>query len=130
MAEKAALRPPMGVVVIRNIPHVVVDIDLAELRRRYFAKSRMHVGEMVRWRCDPVISPHDHGYITHVAFRDPADLVLVVPGCDLGGSTEIASLNLREGRLGSCHGGSRIVNGTHKRQRQAGKSRRREAAQR
>src|SRR5262245_8209403 len=54
-----------------------------------------------RW-CGTVEAPYDHGHLTDVALGDPADLVLVVPGCDAGRAAEITTLRLAEG-LRRCH---------------------------
>lgn len=96
MTEEAAARPAVRVIVVRDVPHVVVDVELAELRRRDRAETLVHVPEMVFGRLHAVESPHDHRRLADVALGDPADVVLVVPGRDLRGPAQVAAFDVGE----------------------------------
>jgi hypothetical protein len=87
---------------------VIVHVDLAELTSRDLAEPLVHVREVLRGRFRAVEAPHHHRYITHIALRDPANIVLVVPRRDAGCPTKITSVDLDERRLRSCHGAPRI----------------------
>jgi hypothetical protein len=50
-----------------------------------------HRGEIVCWRIDRVALPNDHGDTTYLAFGDPTQFVLVVPGRVTIGLAEVAS---------------------------------------
>src|SRR5207244_2958965 len=91
VSEEATLRPRVRVVVVRDVAHVVVDVVL---EREVFGDDRrelvVHVRELIGRRGDTVAAPHDHRDRTDLAFRDPADVVLVEPGCDACRLAEIA----------------------------------------
>jgi hypothetical protein len=83
MPEETALGTRVRVVVVRDVPHVVVDVVLElEMVRDDRRESLVHMGEMLCGRCDAVPAPHDHRNRTYLTLRDPTDVVLVEPGCD------------------------------------------------
>jgi len=84
------------VVVIGDIAHVVVDVELAELCGRHVPDSRLHVREVFGGRVGAVEAPHDHRHGADLTLGDPADLVLVIPGCDARGPAEVAAIDLDE----------------------------------
>jgi len=45
--QKTRLGPAVGVVVVGDIAHVVVDVTLADLLGRDLAQALVHVGEML-----------------------------------------------------------------------------------
>src|SRR5262249_4688076 len=91
VAEEAATGPGVGVEVIGDVPHVVVDVVLdGQLLGRDLAQAVEHVLEVGGGRLAAVLPPHDHRDRADLALGDPADLVLVVPGGDPGRLTEIA----------------------------------------
>ena len=104
MAEEPALGTAVRVIVVGDIAHVIVHVDLAELASRDLAEPLVHVRQMLRGRFRAVETPHHHRHIAHIALGDPANIVFVIPRRDAGCSTEITSVDLDEGRLGICHG--------------------------
>src|SRR5262249_25155965 len=70
------------------------DVDVAELRLRDLAQSRVHVAQVLGRRRDPVRAPDDHRHLADLALGDPADLVLVIPGRDASGLAEVARRNV------------------------------------
>jgi hypothetical protein len=79
----------MGVVVVGDIAHVAVDPELAQSRRRHLPEPGPHVREVGRRRGYTMVAPDDHGDVTDIAFGDPADVVLVIPGRQPLGATQI-----------------------------------------
>jgi hypothetical protein len=94
-AEEAIFGAAVGVVVVGDIAHVVVDVDAAKVGRGYFAEAGVHVGELSRWRLGAVAAPDDHRRLADLALRDPADVVLVVPRRDPRGRTQLAPRDAR-----------------------------------
>ena len=69
MAEEAPFGAAVGVIVIRNVPHVIVDVELPELSGSDFSNSIMHVCEMF-WRWfSSVKAPHHHRNRADLTFR-------------------------------------------------------------
>lgn len=80
----------MGVVMIRDITHVIVEVPLARskllvgnegellLQRRFYLDPR----------CGVVYSPHDHRHDTNRAVGDPTEIVVEVARGDDGRLTE------------------------------------------
>src|SRR4051794_4024506 len=65
--EEATLRTGVGVVVVGDIAHVVVDVVLErEVLRDHHRELLVHVRQLLARRRDAVAAPHDH--------RDRADL--------------------------------------------------------
>jgi len=95
-------------VVVGDIAHVIVDVDLPELTSRDLEETLVHVGQMLDGWLRPMVSPHHHRHVADIALRDPANVVFVVPRGDAGCATEITPVDLGEGGLGSCHGDPRI----------------------
>ena len=104
VAEEPALGSAVGVIVVGNIPHVIVHIDLAELAGRDLAEPLVHVRQMLRGRLRAVEAPDHHRHVAHIALGDPANIILVVPGRDAGCSTEIAVVDFRERGRFDGHG--------------------------
>src|SRR6266850_1581054 len=102
--EEPALRPAVGVVVVGDVAHVVVDVALADLLGRYLAQARVHVGEVLGGRLGAVVAPDHHGHRADLTLGDPADVVFVEPRGDARGATEIAAGDLGEGGF---HGAER-----------------------
>ena len=92
----------MSVIVIGDVAHVVVEIELAEPVESDLLDPLVHMGQMVDGWLGPMEAPHDHRYFADVTFGNPTDVILVIPGCDAGGAAEIAPVDLLEGVLG-CH---------------------------
>src|SRR6266542_668504 len=83
VTEKAPAGAGVGVEVIRDVPHVVVDVVLdGQLLGGDAAELVEHVLEVGGGRVVPVLAPGHDRDRTDLAFGDPADLVLVVPGRD------------------------------------------------
>ncbi|MDQ1467406.1 MAG: glucose-phosphate thymidylyltransferase [Actinomycetota bacterium] len=83
MAEEATTRAGVGVVVVGDVPHVVVDVVLErEVLRHDIGEALVHVGELRGGRLGSVTPPHHHRGRADLALGDPADLVLVEPGRD------------------------------------------------
>ncbi len=96
--EEPALGPAVGVVVVGDVAHVVVDVALAaENAGGDLAQQRVHVGHVLGGRLGAVVAPHHHGHVADVALGDPADVVLVVPGRDPGRPAQVASADASEG---------------------------------
>jgi hypothetical protein len=78
--------------VIWYLPHVRVDgpIPLAENIVSSACQVLEHRGEFVFRRIDGMSLPDDHGDTTYLAFGNPAQLVLVVPGRVTIGLAEVA----------------------------------------
>ena len=81
----------MGVVVVRDVAHVVVDVVvevevLLDDHREASVEHLLHVRRGV----GIVDLPHDHRDGADLALRDPAELVLVEPGGDVSGLAEVA----------------------------------------
>jgi hypothetical protein len=89
--EEATGGSGVGMVVVRDVPHVVVHVMLAKLAAGDLGEAFAHVGEMISGRLHAVKAPHYHGHLTDLTLGDPADLILVVPGRDVGGATEVAA---------------------------------------
>src|SRR5215467_5574744 len=88
--EEAALGPRVRVVVVGDVAHVVVDVVLAHLGLGDLVQARPHVLEVLGRGRGAVPAPHHHGHVAHVALRDPADIVFVVPGRHALGPAQIA----------------------------------------
>ena len=100
VAEEASAGPGMGVIVVGDVPHVIVQPELPEPGRRDLGEARAHVGEVLLGRSDAVEAPDHHGCVADVALGNPADVVLVVPRRDAGGAAEVAVGLAREGLVG------------------------------
>jgi glucose-1-phosphate thymidylyltransferase len=73
----------VGVVVVRDVPHVVVDVVLeGEVLADDVGQPLVHVGELFGRRLGAVPAPYDHRSRADLALGDPADVVLVEPGRD------------------------------------------------
>lgn len=84
VTEKSPFGTGMGVVVVRDVPHVVVDVvAYRELLGRDPCELVVHVCERIGRRRRPVLPPHDHRDVADLAVGDPADVVLVVPWRDV-----------------------------------------------
>jgi len=101
VTEEPALGTAVCVIVVGDIAHVIVHVDLAELTSRDLAEPLVHVRQVLCGRFRAVEAPHYHWHIAHIALGDPANIVFVVPGRDAGCPTEITSVDLDEGRLRS-----------------------------
>ena len=100
MAEEAALGTSVSMVVVGDVSHVIVDVELAELRRSYFSNPIMHVSQVFDGWLGSMKAPHDHRYRADLALRDPTDVILVIPSSNARGAAEIAAIHLHEGGLG------------------------------
>ena len=81
----------MGVVVVRNPAHVVVDVAVdGQLIRRHPNQLILHVRQLVGRRRFPVLAPNDHRYEADLAVGNPADLVFMEPFCEPGSLAELA----------------------------------------
>ena len=94
VAEEAARGAGVGVVVVGDVAHVVVDVVAVEHRGGDAGELAVHVGEVVRRRVDAVPAPHDHRRVADLALGDPAHVVLVEPVGDLGGLAQVAAVGL------------------------------------
>jgi hypothetical protein len=94
----------MRVIMVGNIAHVIVHVNVAELASCYLAEALVHVTQMLGRRLRAVKTPYHHRHVAHITLGNPANIVLVVPGRDAGRSTEITPVHLDEGMLWSCHG--------------------------
>src|SRR5262245_51018879 len=94
--EEAAFGPGVRVPVVGNIAHVIVHVVLADLRERHVMQAGAHVLAMLSGRLRAVPAPDHHGHVADVALRDPADVVLVVPGRHALGAAEITPVDLVE----------------------------------
>jgi glucose-1-phosphate thymidylyltransferase len=92
----------VGVVVVGDVAHVVVDVVLErEVRRDDRRQTLVHMGELGLGRLGAVAAPHHHRGRADLALGDPADLVLVEPGRDPSRFAEIAvSLSFPRHRAG------------------------------
>ncbi len=89
---------------------MVVEIELTELMGGNLLDPVMHVGQMLDGWLGAMEAPDDHRHFADVTFRNPTDVILVIPGRDAGGSTEIAPLDFPKGVLG-CHLAGSIAGG-------------------
>src|SRR6185503_9088207 len=78
VTEEPALGTAVRMIVVWDIAHVIVHVDLAELTSRDLAEPLVHVRQMLRGRLRAVEAPHHHRYIAHIALGDPANIVFVV----------------------------------------------------
>jgi hypothetical protein len=109
VAEEAADRSRVRVIMIRDVPHVVVDIvlELEELAD-HCTQAGVHVREIIRWWDGTVTAPDDHRDRADLALRDPTDVVLVKPWCNPRRVAQIAVVDTFVGcahrafRLGVC----------------------------
>src|SRR5690348_13036009 len=96
--EEPALGPAVGVVVVGDVAHVIVDVALAaEHAGGDLPQQGVHVALVLGGWLGAVVAPHHHGHVADVALRDPADVVLVVPGRDLRRPAQVASADAGEG---------------------------------
>src|SRR2546426_5660364 len=96
MAEEAAPRPPVGVVVVGDVAHVIVHPELPELRDGDLPQALAHVDHVLVGRRRAVEPPDDHRDLADLAPGDPADLVLVIPRGDPRRTAEIAPVRAGE----------------------------------
>lgn len=70
----------MGVVVVGNIPHVVIDRPggVHKLFVRHFGEHLVEVALYLIWRVGIVRSPDHHRHETYLAVPDPTRLVFEV----------------------------------------------------
>jgi len=81
----------MGVIVVGDVAHVVVDVMLElEMHRHHHLELRMHVCLHVIGRRGIVFTPHHHRHCADLAFGNPTHVVLMEPWRDSGGFAEIA----------------------------------------
>ena len=92
----------MSVIVIGDVAHVVVEIELAEPIERDLLDALMHMSQMLDGRLGAVEAPHDHRHFADVTLGYPTDVILVIPGRDAGGLAEITPLDFAKAVLG-CH---------------------------
>jgi hypothetical protein len=78
--------------VVRDLTHVGVERPVALAKDLVCnpAEVREHRLELLRRWLDPVASPYNHRDPADLALGDPADLVLVVPGRERRGLTQVA----------------------------------------
>src|SRR4029453_15776658 len=95
-SEEAALGPSVGVEVVRDVAHVVVDPELTHAGGGDFPELGLHVTQVVFGRRGAVKAPQDNRGLADVALGDPADLVLVVPGRDPRRPAQIATPDANE----------------------------------
>jgi glucose-1-phosphate thymidylyltransferase len=94
VAEEAATRPGVRVVVVGDVPHVVVDVVLeGEVLGDDRGQAFVHVRELGGGRLGAVATPDDHRSRADLALGDPADLVLVEPGRDPRRLAEVATVS-------------------------------------
>ena len=103
VTEESTFGASVGVIVVRDVSHVVVYVDIAELGGGNLAQPLVHVSEVLARRLGTMKPPNDHRDLAHVTLGDPADLVLVIPGGDARRSAEIAALDLGEETIGVGH---------------------------
>ena len=90
MPVEPALRTGVGVIVVGDIAHVIIDVMLKiEKLFDHRAELRLHVLHVILRRFDPVMAPHDHRRRANLTLGNPADVVFVKPLSDLGRFAEI-----------------------------------------
>ena len=89
---------------------MIVEIEVAEPIGSDLLDPLVHVGQMLHGWLGAMEAPDDHRYLANVAFRNPTNIILVIPGRDAGGSAEIAPLHVSKGIHG-CHLGASIAGG-------------------
>src|SRR6266567_5231690 len=105
--EKAVFRSRVSVEVVRDIAHVAVHPELADLRRGYLAQTLAHVRDVRLRGSRAVEAPHHHRRLADLALGDPADVVLEEPGRQFQGAAQVAVLDADElgiGGGGFAHG--------------------------
>src|SRR6186997_3371099 len=99
VTEESADRTAVRVVMIGNVAHVVVDVVVElEMLGDHERELGVHVLELGGRRFDPVPAPHHHRHRADLAFRDPADVVLVEPLRDTRRLAKIAVVSAFVGR--------------------------------
>src|SRR5206468_10699098 len=78
--EKAVFRSRVSVEVVRDIAHVAVHPELADLRRGYLAQTRAHVRDARVRRCRAVVAPRHRRCRARRALGTPAALIRDEPG--------------------------------------------------
>src|SRR3546814_8322456 len=79
VAEEAAFGPGVGVVVVRDVAHVVAEVVAVEDVTSHPRELGVHVLHRRVVGVDAVPAPHHHRGVAALALRDPADVVLVEP---------------------------------------------------
>jgi len=92
----------MSVIVIGDVAHVVVEIELAEPIDSDLPDPLVHVGQMLDWWLGAMEAPHNHWHFADVTFGNPADIIFVIPGRDAGRAAEITPVDLSKG-VRACH---------------------------
>src|SRR5437867_9069991 len=96
VAEESVLRPRVRMEVVRDIPHVSVDPELAELGRGDLGQTLTHVRDVVGRRRGAVVAPDDHGCLADLALGDPADVVLPEPRRELQRLAQVAVVHAKK----------------------------------
>lgn len=86
MSVEATLRPRVGVVMVGDVAHVVINV-VREIKMLCDngRKLIMHVGQVIVRRNDTMVSPHHHGRRANLTLRNPTNVVFMEPLCDFGG---------------------------------------------
>jgi len=93
--------------MIGDVAHVVVEIEVAEPIEGDLLDALTHMNQMLDGWLGAVEAPNDHRHFADVTLGYPTDVILVIPGGDAGGATEIAPLDFSKGVLG-CHLAGRV----------------------
>jgi hypothetical protein len=104
--EEPAFRSCMSVIMIGDVAHVVVEIELAKPIEGDLRDALMHMSQMLDGWLGAMEAPHNHWHFADVTLGNPADVVLVIPGRDARRATEIAAGGDDHG-IGGYLGGGR-----------------------
>src|SRR5690606_7906656 len=91
--EEPAHRAGVGVPVVGDVAHVVVDVVAVEDTVGHLGQPPRHVVAVLVGDVGAVPAPHHHGRRADLAVGDPAHVVLVIPGGDALGPAEGAAVD-------------------------------------